>query len=333
MRIARRMMVRGAAASAALAGLGAPAFAQKITMKLTTTASNDLDSEWLLLLKQNVEAASKGRITGNVYPASQLGSADTTIEGVTMGTIEVAINASGTYEGLEPRFAAFAVPGVIESMAQGAKVMADPAVRTMLGTIGRGKGVEVLTALTHSPVGIVSRRPIATLADFNGMKIRVPGSALLIEQLKQLGASPVAMSLGEVLPAFQNGTIDGVYAGSTIFSALKYYDISKNLTLLPSTFVVIIGLVNSDFMKSLGADEAMFREAARKADADGAAWGETDVTHAAQEWQRNGGKTVTLPAEDAKKYLATVVPTAMKHLSPAARADYAVLMAASARYR
>ena len=333
MLLSRRHFTRIASGASLTAGLvPTSVWAQAFTMKLTTTASNDLDTEWLSLLKKGVESASGGKIKANIYPASQLGSAGTTIEGVTMGTIEVAINASGVYEGLEPRFAVLAVPGVISSFTQGTKVMADPDVKKRLATIARDKGVEVLTALADAPVGIVSRRPIATLADFKGMKIRVPGSALLIAQLKELGASPIAMSLGEVLPAFQNGTIDGVYAGTPIFSALKYYDIAKNMTLLPATFVVVVGLVNSDFMTSLGPLEAMVRAQARQADVEGATWGETDVVNARDLWEKNGGKTIDLPAADAQRYLEIVVPTALRNLSAEARADYDVLKAAAAKY-
>ncbi|HEV2675044.1 MAG TPA: TRAP transporter substrate-binding protein [Aliidongia sp.] len=334
MDISRRLLIKGATGLAAVGSLGLAgrAWAEDFTMKLTTTASNDLDSEWLNLLKQGVESASAGKIKANVYPASQLGSGETTVEGVTMGTVEVALNASGIYEGLEPRFAVLSVPGVVTSMSQGAKVYADPAVRERLGKIAAPKGVAVITAMMHSPVGIVSRKPITTLADFKGMKIRVPGSALLIAQLKELGASPIAMSLGEVLPAFQNGTIDGVYAGTTIFSALKYYDISKSLTLLPGTFIVMLGLVNGDFMKSLGALEAVVVEQAHKADVAGATWGETDVTNAQAAWEKNGGKTITLPEADAKQYLDIVVPTALRNLSADARADYEVLKTTSAKY-
>ena len=309
-----------------------PARAQAYTMKLTTTASNDLDSKWLELLKQGVEANSGGKVKAQVYPASQLGSGPTTVEGVAMGTVEVALNASGTYEGLDPRFALFAVPGLIHSMAQGAAILADPDARKLFATIGRNKGIEVITALAHSPVAIVSHRPLNTLADFKGMKIRVPGSALLIEQLKQLGASPIAMSLGEVLPAFQNGTIDGVYAGTTIFTALKYYDISKNLTLLPATFVVIVGIANTDFMTSLGPLEPMVRDQARKADAEGATWGEADVAHTIATWEKNGGHTINLPPEDGKQYLDIVVPTALKNLTPATRKDYDALKAIAAKH-
>jgi TRAP-type C4-dicarboxylate transport system substrate-binding protein len=334
MEISRRLLLQTLSGAVCVGGLGLSgrAWAEDFTMKLTSTASADLDTEWMELLKRGVEAGSAGKIKVNLYPASQLGSSQTTIEGVTMGTVELAINASGLYEGLEPRFAALSVPGVITSMGQGAKVLADPDVRKRLGLIAKDKGVEVITALAHSPVGIVSRKPIATLADLKGMKIRVPGSALVISQLKDLGASPIAMSLGEVLPAFQNGTIDGVYAGSTIFSALKYYDISKNMTLLPSTFIVIVGLVNSDFMSSLGPLEAMVRAEAAKADVESAAWGETDVANGRVAWEKNGGQVLTLPAADAKQYLDIVVPTALRNLGADAKADYDVLKTASAKY-
>jgi TRAP-type C4-dicarboxylate transport system substrate-binding protein len=332
MTISRRLLLKTMSGLVCGGSFAGRALAADFTMKLTTTALHDLDSQWLEFFKQGVEAASGGKIAANVYPASQLGSAQTTIEGVTMGTIEVAVNASGLYEGLEPRFAVFSVPGVISSMAQGAKVMADPDVRKRLATIARDKGVEVITALAQAPAGIGSRRPIKTLADFKGMKIRVPGSALLIAQLKELGASPIAMSLGEVLPAFQNGTIDGVFSGSPLFTALKYYDMAKNMTLLPSSYIVIVGIVNSDFMKSLGPLEPLVREAARKADVAGIPWGEADVVNAHKIWESHGGETHTLSDAEAKQYLDIVVPAALRNLGTEARTDYDVLKAASQKY-
>jgi len=315
-----------------LFGSAGKAWAQDVTMKLTATAANDLDTEWLRLLKNGVEARSKGSIRAEIYPASQLGSAETLIEGVTMGTVEVTMNASGTYEGLDPRFAALAVPGLIVSMEQGAKLLADADLRQRLRTIARDKGIEVITALVISPAAIASKRPIAQLADLRGMQIRVPGSAVIIEQLKRLGASPVSMSLGEALPAFQNGTIDGVFAGTTIFSALKFADISKNMTVLPGSFVVVVALASTVFLEALGPRAAMVRDAAHAADMGGIPWGEADVANARMAWEQQGGRVMTLTASDAEAYLATVVPAGLEHLTPEARADYDFFKSVAAKY-
>lgn len=330
----RRSTMLGLSALIAAAGLGLTTRAQaQSTMKLTTTAVNDLDQEWLTMLKNNLASTTGGKVVGQVYPASQLGSAQRTIEGVSMGTVEVAINASGNYESLEPRFGVFAVPGLFDSMPHGAKVLADGEVRRHLATLASAKGVEVITTLVHSPVGVVTRKPIRAIGDFKGQKIRVPGGSLLLEQLKQLGASPVSMSLGEVLPAFQNGTIDGVFLGTTIAPALKFYDVAKTMTLLPSSHIVIVGLVNAAYMKALGPLESVVRTAARNADASAPAWGEADVAKAQTAWTSNGGQMLTLPPADAQKFLELTIPAALAQLPAEGRKDYEFLRGVAARYR
>jgi TRAP-type C4-dicarboxylate transport system substrate-binding protein len=319
---------------AALAGLGMapPLYAQSLVMKLSTTASGDLDVDWLEAYKKHIEAATAGKVKGQVYPASQLGTAQRTIEGVSMGTIELTLNASGLYEGLDARFGALAVPGVFDSIDHGIKVLGDAEVRKQFSSIAAKKGVEFFTVLVHSQCSVVTRKPVRKLSDFQGLKIRVPGSALLIVQLKQLGANPVSMSLGEVLPAFQNGTLDGVYAGTPIPSALKYYDVAKSQTLLPSTFISIVGLVSNTFLKSTGALEPALREAARKTDAEIAPRARTRIDEARSIWEKGGGEMIRLPAADEKSYLDATVPAASKELTPEGRQDYELLRRVAGKY-
>ena len=322
---------RAFAAAAPLLAATRAAWAQGKTMQLTSTASGDLDEEWMKLFKKDIEAKSGGAVRANVYPGSQLGSGPTTIEGVAMGTIELAINAAGLYESLEPRFAMLSVPGLVQTMEQGQKLFTSPEVRARMDMIGRDKGVQVVTLLVQSPGALVTRQPLRSLSELKGLKIRVPGSALLIAQFKALGAAPIAMSLGEVLPAFQNGTVDGVYAGTTIFTALKYYDISKNLTLVPDSFLPMLGIVNSDFVTGLGKQGQWVADAAHEADVQSIPWAAKDVEEAKGLWAGNGGQTITLSDADRKTYLDTAVPAALKALSPAARADFDVMKAAAAK--
>lgn len=320
-------------AGLAALGISPTAWSQALTMKLTATTTEELGTDWLNAYKANIEAATQGKVKGQVYPASQLGTAQRTIEGVSMGTVEVALNASGMYEGLDPRYAVLAVPGGYDSIAQGIKVLTDPEFRQRLSTIAAGKGVSLLTTMAHSQCSIVSRKPIRKLEDIRGQKIRVPGSALLIAQMKALGANPVAMSLGEVLPAFQNGTIDGVYAGTPIPSALKYFDVAKAQTLLPSTFISNIGLVSTSFMKSAGALEPVLRETARKTDQEVMPRANLRIAEAAAIWAKGGGEMINLSAADTKAYLDIVVPAATKELSPAAREDYEFMRKIAAKYK
>ncbi len=175
------------------------------------------------------------------------------------------------------------------------------------------------------------------MADFKGLKIRTGGSsALFIEPFKALGASPVSLPLGEVLPALQNKQIDAAMANHAVFNAFKYYDVVKTATYLPGSFAVISGLVNRRFMKSLGPElEAIVREEARRHEQLFTGYGVADLERLKAAWEKNGGENITLPPEEAKKYLdavAAVVPSVTAK-SPKMKEDHEAFAAAAKKYR
>ena len=82
----------------------------------------------------------------------------------------------------------------------------------MLG-LGANKGLHGVGLFIAAPVCVIAKTPIRHLADFKGKKIRIFASQFQTVALERLGATPVAMTLGDVLPALQQGTIDGAIAG------------------------------------------------------------------------------------------------------------------------
>ena len=127
-----------------------------------------------------------------------------------MGTIELTAPAVGFLIDLEPRFQVLDAAGLFDSVQHDQQVFTDPAIRKRLATFGASKGVEPLITYLNGPLMLLSHKPVRTLADIIGQKIRAPGGAPLhIEPFRKLGASPLSMPLGEVLPALQNHTIDG----------------------------------------------------------------------------------------------------------------------------
>ena len=310
--------------------------AQQFTMKLSTSTRGDALNEWLNTLKKGVEAGSGGRIKVEVYPASQLGAIPRTIEGVALGTIEMSLNASGFYEGLEPRFAVLNTPGLFDSLEHGYAVIHDPAIQSRVGTFGAGKGVEALTLIVPSQYAILSHKAVNRLDDLKGQKIRVPGSPIQIEALKRLGGNPLSMPFGEIVPAMQNRTIDGVWVGTTLYTALKFYDIAKPMTLLPSHWASTVPLVNRNFMQSLGPDlEKMVRAEAQKADRHVLTWAAEDIKRSAGIWEQNGGRHIHLPAAEQRRFvdesLAATLP--LLTATPQAREDFQAFDAAAKRHR
>ena len=252
-----------------------------------------------------------------------------------MGTIEAVAPASGFLIGLEPRMQVFDAPGLFTDMAHAQRVFADPAVRARLATFASSKGMQMVAAWPHGPLNLVSHKPVRKIADFQGQKIRVPGAApLQVKPFEKLGAQPVSMPLGEVLPAMQNRTIDGLIASAAVFTAFKYYDVAKGMTSLPRSYLVVATMVNSDWLKSLGPElEKAVREEAFNAQRKVEKFAIDDAARTAEVWKKNGGEVIIFPDAETKAYLTQVesIAPAVLSANPTMKGDFDLLSEAAKR--
>jgi TRAP-type C4-dicarboxylate transport system substrate-binding protein len=93
------------------------------------------------------------------------------------------------------------------------------------------EGLKVLAVQGGSLPGIVTRdRPVRSLADLKGMRIRVPTE--LLNVMRELGADPVNMPMGEVYSALAKGVIDGVVAPTDTFRSLHLAEVARFYTVL-----------------------------------------------------------------------------------------------------
>ena len=104
---------RGVLALALAAGFTAAQAQQKvITMKASSVSLNDINHEYFKVFKTGIEAKSNGRIKVDIFPAGQLGPLPRTVEGVTLGTVDLDQPAMGFLVGIDPRFIVFDAPGL-----------------------------------------------------------------------------------------------------------------------------------------------------------------------------------------------------------------------------
>lgn len=329
---------RAILAAATCLGLSGAAWGQhQFVMKMTTPGVDDVAVTWLKQLKAGIDARSGGRIKVEIYPANQLGPLPRVVEGVALGTIELALPAVGFVTGLEPRFMVLDAPGLFDDIAHAQRVLADPAIRKRIGEFGAAKGVEALSVYAYSPLTLLAHKPVRTPADLKGIKVRVPGAAALhIEPMKHFGAIPMSIPPGDVLPALQNRTIDGVIMSPFIFLPNKFYDVAKPQTYLPGSFLMGVALVNRKWMKSLGPElEQIVREEARKADELFSTVGVADTEKALTTWKQRGGENIMFSQADRDRYLkdVTAIADRVTNADPGIKDDYQALKAAAQRLR
>jgi TRAP-type C4-dicarboxylate transport system substrate-binding protein len=294
-----------------IAGYYYPAAAQDktFTMKLSTATLNDVQHEWMKRYALAIEKNSNGRIKTEVYPASQLGSIPRQIEGTQLGSIQVWVGPPEFLVGVDPKFELLSVPGLIPSEDVAVKTMRDPEFSKEFTNSGAKKGLIGLTLNYTGPIVFAMRSPVRTLADFKGKKIRILASPFQTEQMTKLGSTGVAMSLGDVLPAIQQGTIDGAMSSAGVFRALQYYDAAKYLTETDHAYVFSISVVSKRWLDTLPADlQEVVLKTAKETSDEVLPWSLEFVAAQRKLWTDKGGEVIRLSPEDYSQLMKITAP-------------------------
>jgi TRAP-type C4-dicarboxylate transport system substrate-binding protein len=330
-----------AAAGALLVSLGltlavAHADDKTFVMKVTLPTINDAPHQFAKEFAAAVEKDSGGRIKAEVYPASQLGSIPRQIEGTQFGAIQAAAIPPEFFVGIDERFEVMAAPGLVESLEHGQRVATDPAVLKLMLGLGADKGLHGAGLIMAQPSCDISKAAIRHLPDFKGKKIRVFASQFQTVAFERLGATPVAMTLGDVLPALQQGAIDGAVAGIGPFVHLHFNDAAKYVTETNTPAIFIILEVSQKWYDTLPKDlqEIVDRDGAAVSKALGPValkmYQEQRKT-----WVDNGGELISLPPEEQASMMRTVgsVGEDVSKAKPALHEAYAVVSDAAKRLR
>ncbi len=312
-----------------------PALAQTpIVMKLSTATINDTQHEFWKRFAALVEKDSGGRIKAEIYPASQLGSIPRQIEGVQFGSIQGWMGPPEFLVGVDERFEAMSAPGLFSSTDQVMKVAQDPPIRKMMYEMGEPKG---LTGVGFAPIGpssILTRKPVKTLADMKGMKIRVLASPFQLELIRRMDMSPIAMTLADVLPGLQQGTIDGTLTTMTIYTTMRYEGAGKTVVKNDQPYVNSIGVMSKRWMDGLPPDlQKVVRDSGTKVTAEITPFVKEFFNEQIKVWGTRGGEIIDLPkAEyDAMSQKISTIGDDLSKSKPALSATVKALFESAAR--
>jgi TRAP-type C4-dicarboxylate transport system substrate-binding protein len=311
--IDRRTLLRTSAAAGACAPLlgatlGAARAADDKTyvMKLGTATINEAQHEWCKRFVAMVEKDSGGRIKGEIYPASQLGPIPREIEGVQFGAIQGYIGPPEFLVGVDNRYEVMSAPGLISNMAHGIRATQDPELQKLMFSFGAEKGIHGVALWVSQPSSIISRTAIRRLADIKGKKLRVLAADMQQEMLKRLGASPVAMTLGDVLPAIQQGTIDGAVLATTVDATMKMYDAAKYITETGQPFIFSMAFISKKWFDALPSDlQTIIDMDAGKAAAEVLPWAADFYESQRKVWSEHG-ELISLPADEQAEMMKSL---------------------------
>jgi tripartite ATP-independent transporter DctP family solute receptor len=219
----------------------------------------------LNVLKRIVETESKGRITVQLFPSEQLGSLVEQIESVRKGAQEIALASPGFY----PRMDMLEMPFLVSDWRQVQSMLNSQAFRDLATLAGKETGLIIYGKFPYGFRNICNtKRPIKTMEDLKGMKLRTQNSPAHLAIFRALGASPIAIAWGETYQAVQTGIVDGLENANTVLMTNKFPMIAKYISTTRHLFGMLLAYINPKFYGSLSEkDRLLLDQGMREAEA------------------------------------------------------------------
>lgn len=228
----RRRFVQGAATTAAIAPffIGRTAAAADHTLKFATVAPSGTPwAHTATKFKKHIEKAAGGAIDVKTYLGGGLGGEIETAEACKRGAIQGWGGSMGALASAVPEIEAFELPYLFKDSKNAYKVL--DAVRQETHDLLWDRGYKLAFFSQNGFRSIGSTFPVRSLSDLKGKKMRSLQNGVHLDTWKGLGASPVPMSVTEVLSSMQTGVIDG-YDNTELFAfAAAWYVATKHFTL------------------------------------------------------------------------------------------------------
>ncbi|AEV29236.1 tripartite ATP-independent periplasmic transporter solute receptor, DctP family [Sphaerochaeta pleomorpha str. Grapes] len=231
-----------------------------------------------------VKERTNGRITIEVYPSAQLGDAKSVIEQLQFGGIDFTRTSISPLASFSPELDILQMPYLYRDANHYWNVLNGEIGEYFLKSVEKDGFLGLVYVDAGSRSFYNTKKPIYTVADLKGMKIRVQESSLMMGMIKSLGAVPTALAYGDVYSALQTGVIDGAennwpsYATSAHFEVAKFYSIDQH-TRVPE--MIVASKINMDKLST--DDQALIKKAAMDSQAvEIAAWAEFEKTSEAK---------------------------------------------------
>jgi tripartite ATP-independent transporter DctP family solute receptor len=241
----RRTLLASALALATL-GTGLLATAQTMVMKAADVHPVGYPNVVAIEnMGKKLEAATNGRIKFQMFPGSVLGGEKEMIEQTQVGAIQILRTSLGPIGPVVPEVNVFNMPFVFRNEAHMRAVIDGPIGQEMLDKISASPAKMVgLGWMDGGSRSLYTKKPVRTMADLKGQKIRMMGNPLFVDTMNAMGGNGISMGYGEVFTAIQTGVVDGAENNPpTLFTAnhyqagAKYYTQTNHL-IIPEIFVM-----------------------------------------------------------------------------------------------
>ena len=235
-----------------------------VTLRLASVVANSELEErktgmaaGLMTWIDTVEEESGGTIQIDVYPDSQLASGtDAIVNGIQTGAFEVAHFTTGNWASYSDAFAELNVPYLYTNYDEVHSILDGEIGQAMKDQLEQDvSGIKPLAYISIGFRQVTASKPIHSVADMQGLKIRTMDDALQIAAMEAMGCTVTSVNISELYSALQTKMIDAEENPlSTIYSN-KFYEVNPYCCLTNHSYTSTFVFMNADVYNSLSDNQ------------------------------------------------------------------------------
>jgi tripartite ATP-independent transporter DctP family solute receptor len=310
-----RFGIRAFAALLLALPVAAPAQVQERTIKFAT--QNPKGHPLVTGMEKFAEivtAKTGGKIRVNLFPGGVLGGDAANVSALQGGTLELVVLNSGILASQAKEFAVFDFPFMFANAREADAVVDGPFGRMMLAKLD-DKGIHGLAYWELGFRNITnSRRPIRTVEDIAGLKLRVIPNAINVDWVSALGANPTPMAFPEVYSGLEQKAIDGQENPVTVILANKFYEVQKYLVITNHQYNPQTVIISRKLWDTLSNEEKkILVDAALEAGRYQRQVSREQAGRALEDLKKHGMEVTELSPAELEKFRAKMKPVIAKH--------------------
>ncbi|MBK8182463.1 MAG: TRAP transporter substrate-binding protein [Candidatus Competibacteraceae bacterium] len=218
---------------------------------------------------ERLKELSGGKLGIKVFPDSKLGQEKDTIEMIKIGGLDMVRVNVAPLNNIVPETLALAMPFVFRSKDHMRKVVDGPIGDEILKAMEAQGFIGLAYYDSGARSFYTAAKPIKSMADMKGMKLRVQQSDLFVAMVEALGANATPMPYGEVFTALKTHLIDGAENNWPSYESSSHYEAAKNYSLTEHSMAPEVVVFSKKIWDTLSADEQkQIRQAAKESVAE-----------------------------------------------------------------
>ncbi|WP_210490894.1 TRAP transporter substrate-binding protein [Microvirga antarctica] len=223
----RRTFLASAAALAAASTIPGNARAATRLRFAHFSVTDDPNHVTALSFADKLKNATGGEFDVTIIPNSQLGGEVDVVEGILLGTIDLAPPSCAVLANWVPEMNVLNMPFAFRDWDHYTRVL-NGSLYDQIVTAAAAKNIRFLGFMTSGVRHIMTRQPVNSIADLKGRKIRTVQNPVHVATFNAFGANATAIAYNEVYSALQTGVVDGADAANTNYYTQKFYEVANN---------------------------------------------------------------------------------------------------------